>query len=296
MYSNSAYLGRFNEDISDKSKPIVVTAAGYYRVHTSSVIETKRPNGRKDYQLIYVASGKLHLHIVGEEKIIAKGNMILFRPGEKQLYYLYSVEKPEIYWVHFTGNNIEEMLERNNMQSNKNLFFAGTSPDYPWMYRQMIRELQLRRTNYEEILNIHLQQLFLIINRYLKEENDVGSKILDEIEKSIRYFNEFYNKDIQIEKYARDHFMTPCWFIQNFKRVTKNTPKQYIVSLRITSAMNLLDNTKYNVYEIANAVGYDNTQYFCRLFKKYTGMTPLEYQNRSNNKVIENYEYDSKTI
>ena len=40
MYTNLAYLGEEHEDIVDLSKPIIVTAAGYYRVHTSRVIET----------------------------------------------------------------------------------------------------------------------------------------------------------------------------------------------------------------------------------------------------------------
>ena len=51
MYTNLAYLGEPHEDIIDNSKPILVTAAGYYRVHTSHVIETDRPNGRGDYQI-----------------------------------------------------------------------------------------------------------------------------------------------------------------------------------------------------------------------------------------------------
>ena len=58
------------------------------------------------------------------------------------------------------------------------------------------------------------------------------------------------------------------------------TPLQYIVSLRITNSMNLMDNTNYNINQIAAAVGYDNAQYFSRLFKKHTGMTPSEYKNR----------------
>ena len=49
MYTNLAYLGEEHEDIVDKSKPLIVTAAGYYRVHTSRVIDTERPNGRGDY-------------------------------------------------------------------------------------------------------------------------------------------------------------------------------------------------------------------------------------------------------
>ena len=46
--------------------------------------------------------------------------------------------------------------------------------------------------------------------------------------------------------------------------------------------MNLIDNTDYNMSQIASAVGYDNSMYFSRIFKKHTGMTPTEYKYRND--------------
>lgn len=283
MYTNIAYLGAEHEDIVDKSKPLIVTAAGYYRVHTSKVIETERPNGRGDYQLLYIASGLAHFYINGVERIIPKGNMVLFRPGETQMYYLYASEKPETYWVHFTGSDVGLLLNYYQMPRNENVFFTGTSPDYQWLFRQMIQELQLQRVNFEDMLNMNLRHIFLIINRYLKEGSDVGSEMLNEVERATHYFNEHYNQPIVIEDYARERGMTANWFIQSFRRITKFTPMQYILSLRITNAMNLIDNTNYNMTEIALSIGYDNSMYFSRVFKKHTGLTPTEYKNRNKN-------------
>ena len=99
-------------------------------------------------------------------------------------------------------------------------------------------------------LGMHLRMIFLVINRYLKEGNQIGTEMLDEIERATHYFRENYNQNIVIEQYAEEHLMTPCWFIQNFKQVTKVTPMQYIMSLRINNAMNMLDTTKYNVTQI----------------------------------------------
>ena len=53
---------------------------------------------------------------------------------------------------------------------------------------------------------------------------------------------------------------------------------QYITNLRITNAMNLIENTDYNISQVAEAVGYDNPAYFRRLFHKHTGMSPSEYK------------------
>ena len=281
MYTNLAYLGKKHEDIVDKSKPLIITAAGYYRVQTNRVVETRRPNGRGDYQLLYIASGCAHFYFDGAERIIPKGNMVLFRPGETQIYDLYAVDKPETYWVHFTGSDVGLLLNYYQMPKNENVFFTGTSPDYQWLFRQMILELQLQRTNYEDLLNMNLRHIFLMINRYLHEGTDIGTQMLDEIERATHYFNEHYNEPIIIEEYTKERSMTANWFIQNFRRITKYTPMQYILNLRMTNAMNLIDNTNYNMTQIASAIGYDNSMYFSRIFKKHTGMTPTEYKRRN---------------
>ena len=149
----------------------------------------------------------------------------------------------------------------------------------------MIQELQLRRVNYEDLLNMNLRHIFLMINRYLKEDMRIGSDMLNEIEKATHFFNENYNQEISIEEYAQKHHMSSCWFIRSFKQIVKTTPMQYIVSMRITNAMNLMDNTDYNISQVAAAVGYDNPLYFSRLFNKYTGMSPSEYKKSKNKKI-----------
>ena len=280
MYINRAYLGKQHEDIVNITTPLLITAVGYFRVHSREVLQTHRKNGRGDYQLIYVAEGKLYLINNGKEQIVSKGNMILFRPGEPQLYTLYAKDRPETYWVHFTGNNVERILEYYNIPVGTNVFFTGVSGNYKWLFRKMIQELQLKRTNFAEMLMLQLRQLLLYISRNIEEGPLVTADLLDEVEQAMHYFNKNFYLPIIIEDYAKEHHMTPWWFIQNFKKITQVTPAQYIVSLRISNAMNLLDNTDYSVAKIAMSVGYDNALYFSRLFKRHVGCSPRDYRKR----------------
>ena len=81
-----------------------------------------------------------------------------------------------------------------------------------------------------------------------------------------------------IEEYAESRHMSISWFIRSFKHYCKMTPLNYIVSIRISNAKTLLENTSYNITEIAAIVGYDNPLYFSALFKKNTGMSPTEFR------------------
>ena len=83
-----------------------------------------------------------------------------------------------------------------------------------------------------------------------------------------------------MENYTASRGMSISWFIRSFKEFIGFTPMQYILSLRITNAQNLLQNTEYNVTEIADIVGYDNPLYFSRLFKKQSGISPSEFRKK----------------
>ena len=74
--------------------------------------------------------------------------------------------------------------------------------------------------------------------------------------------------------------MSVCWFIRSFKRYTGVTPLQYITTIRINKAKELLKDSGYSIQEIGSLVGYDNQLYFSRMFKKQTGCSPSQYREK----------------
>lgn len=279
MYINSAYLNNTTRDIKDKSKPLIVTSCGTYRLYTHPKLPTWRPRGRLDYQLVYIASGKAHFHFDGKEEIITAGHMVLYRPKEPQKYEYYAEEQTEAYWVHFTGGNVKNIMRSYGIPDDRKVFYCGSGLEYQQHFRMMIQELQLCRMDYQEMLEIHLRQIFIMLHRYITASAKVeNSAIAEEIDESMLYFTEHYNHNISIEKYAASRHMSTSWFIRNFKQYTGFTPMQYILSIRISNAERLLETTEYNLTEIASIIGYDNPLYFSRIFKKQKGLSPSEYR------------------
>ena len=282
MYTNVAYLHNSLADIADDSRSLIVRSCGYYRIITRQEFHTDRPSGRKDYQLLYIAKGKGYFTIGGKLRILGEGSMILYRPDEPQHYYYRAADRTEVFWVHFTGRDAGELLRYYELPESENVFSVGTSPDIQWLYRQMIGELQLCRQNYEELLSLILRHIFIVANRCLTEGSRGATP--GEIERATHYFNENYRAKINIEEYAAQRHMSACWFIRSFRETVKQTPMQYILSLRMSNAQSLLEATDYNITEIAAAVGYDDPLYFSRLFRRHTGFSPTEYRKRMNGK------------
>ncbi len=283
MYTNNAYLNNSTLDIKDKSKPLIVTSCGTYHLYTRPKLPTWRPRGRRDFQLLYIASGKAHFHFDGKEQIVTAGHMVLYRPKEPQKYEYYGEDQTEVYWVHFTGGNVTNILRSYGITDDKKVFYCGSGLDYKNLFRSMINELQMCKENYAEMLEMYLRQIFIMLKRYftdsLKTDN---AHVIEEIDKATLYFNEHYSEEISIEEYAQNNHFSVSWFIRNFKHCTGSTPMQYILSKRIYNAEILLHDSTYNVTEIAEIVGYDNPLYFSRIFKKVKGLSPSEYRKNIN--------------
>lgn len=279
MYMNSAYLNSSRTPFKDKSKPLIVTCCGTYRLKTKARLPTRRPRGSLDYQLIYVASGKTHFYFGNEEHIVNAEQMVFFQPRQEQHYEYFAADKPEVYWIHFTGSDVKNILRHYNIPLDEPVFYSGNSPTYAYLFKEIIHELQTCRVGYQELMEMYLRQIFLLIARSREEPKPtVSSFIQDEMELARRYFTEHYNEDINIEEYAKSRGMSFSWFSRNFKQLTAKSPMQYVVSVRINNAVNLLGCSSYNINEISNIVGYENPLYFSRIFKKVKGVSPSDYR------------------
>lgn len=280
MFVNSGYLHDSRAPIKDKSRPLIVTSCGTYRLKTVKRLPTWRPKGRFDYQLLYIVSGKGHFYFHGEDRVVYAGRMVLIQPRQEQRYEYFGEDKPEVYWVHFTGSDVKNILRSYNIPMDDPIFYSGASSTYSYLFKEMIHELQNCKTGYEDLLAMYLRQIFLLVQRTRQEERPtVSTYIQEEMEFARRYFNEHYNEPISIQEYAESRNMSVCYFQRNFKQIVKHTPMQYLLTIRVNNAASLLETTDYSMAEIAAIVGYEDPLYFSRLFRKIKGVSPRDYRN-----------------
>lgn len=118
------------------------------------------------------------------------------------------------------------------------------------------------------------------ICRVISQDKDQKTIIL----KAKQFINNHYKENISLEIVAEYLHISPNYFSKLFSEEAEEGFVDYVTRVRIDSAKELLKTTQYKVYEVAEMVGYDNTHYFSRLFKKATGISPIDYKAHSVDK------------
>lgn len=92
------------------------------------------------------------------------------------------------------------------------------------------------------------------------------------------YIEKNFQENINLNKISNYVSLSKNYFCNIFKKETGITIWDYLIRIRMEEAKRMLLETEQKTYEISERVGYDDPSYFGRLFKKYTGFTPMEFR------------------
>lgn len=256
----------------EKNSPLIVNSCGYQKFLTRDY-SIHRPGGRVDYQIIYIAQGSGVFITEGKRRRAAEGSILVYTPGEPQIYEYYAKDTPVIYWIHFTGYMSEQVLQKFHISSG----YAGTDGQIQEIFREMILELQLKKKYYEDVTLALFYKLMCLFGRAGDEEHSLpgGSRLF---EKLIIRLNQEYGAPWNIRKMAECCNMSEGYFSHLFKENMKIAPMQYLTKLRMKKAKELLVGSSMHISEVAEVTGFDDPMYFSRIFKKYSGISPKKYQ------------------
>ena len=96
------------------------------------------------------------------------------------------------------------------------------------------------------------------------------------------YIEDCHEEKLSIEMLSDKFAISKRNFIRRFKKATQNTPFEYIQRVRVEAAKKKFEITTLNINEVMYQVGYNDEKAFRKTFKKYTGLSPLEYRRKYN--------------
>lgn len=106
------------------------------------------------------------------------------------------------------------------------------------------------------------------------------------MERVVQYICSNYNRELRLEQLATIFGYNSAYLGKVFHQYTGENFNNYLDRIRITEAKRLLALDEYKVYEVAEMVGYTNINYFHNKFKKYVGISPLNYKRQAKGEAV----------
>ncbi|SDC08580.1 AraC-like ligand binding domain-containing protein [Pelagirhabdus alkalitolerans] len=102
------------------------------------------------------------------------------------------------------------------------------------------------------------------------------------IAKSIAYIKQHFQTDISLPDIVHASGLSTYHFSRLFQREMKDSPIKYVTKMRINHALNLLQDPNFSIEEVARQVGYEDANYFTKVFKQYVELTPSDYRHNKS--------------
>ncbi len=102
------------------------------------------------------------------------------------------------------------------------------------------------------------------------------------IKKAQVFIEANYDQKLNVDDLASRFAISSRSFLRRFKKATANTPLEYIQRVRIEAAKKRLESSTDSVTQVMYDMGYLDSKAFRNVFKKYTGLSPVEYRNKYN--------------
>ncbi|MGN0243879.1 MAG: helix-turn-helix domain-containing protein [Lachnospiraceae bacterium] len=261
---------------------MAISSAGHFKLVSREKKDTNRKNN-PDYLLLYVAEGALRFYIDDKELILPAGHMYLYQPNAYHHFTYYLEDHPDVYWIHFFEGYLEDTL-KNCGFTHEGAYHVGNSIMIENLFNNIIQGYYQNQPHRRKIAEHYLHIILYEMSNGMQLQSMIHDKpglLNHQIENDISYFYHHYQDSFHIRDYAKMQNVSINWFITRFKNYTGKTPLQFLNDIRIDKAKNLLISKYFTTDEITHMVGFEDSDYFTRLFKRHEGVTPSQYRKNS---------------
>ncbi len=164
------------------------------------------------------------------------------------------------------------------------------SPEVPWQAEAIsimkeIITVQDSEKDVELVSSFLVQKLWhlMYINleeKYLKQRGETLVSTQVRLQMMMQYIHENYREKILLEDISNHGTVSKSTALNLFRRYLDDTPVHYLLRYRLQESAKLLVTTEKKIAVISEYSGFDNVEYFCKMFKKYYKMTPTEYRRK----------------
>ena len=195
--------------------------------------------------------------------------------------------------IYIPDSHVRSRLESNNVDYVSFNFHATEKLFSSFYLKDCIEEVSRSLVRVFDCVfarTINLQDprfISLLESLILQLRTEYSSNVENHVSKTVKqYVKTHLSEKITLEDLGQEVFLSPNYCERIFKQETGQSIVDYILDKRIEYAKNLLWDTSIKLTHVAQTVGYHDYGYFCRIFKKRTGYSPLQFRQQTQGKNV----------
>ena len=236
------------------------------------------PHTHNHMELFYILGGKGQFSIQDQLYPVNANNLVIINPNVTHTEVSLNAQPLEYIVLGIDGIELQTSANSNGQFNILNEF---ESVDISGCLRNIIREMELKNTGYEDICQAYMEILIirLMRNTALDIPSEPHSVAANRQCAAVRrYIDLHFKESLTLEQLAEEGHMNKFYLSHAFKREYGISPINYMISRRIEESKYLLAETDLSMSQIAQLLGFSSLSYFSQAFRRTQSISPKEYR------------------
>ena len=259
-----------------------------------------------DYEIIYIADGKMFVTVEGVRQECIEGDIIFLRPRLHHILESANVKvvQPHVHFDFFEDEFSKDIyipfITEDKMTENQKRWFrkdylkeAGINlpPVIRLNNSYAIKNILFRLIDeftYKYPYSSYMQQALLIelfteiVRSYYHSLQNTTDKQSENLDRLVKYIYSHADENLGLDDLAREANLSKWYLIKVFEGRFNQSPQKYVAQIRWKRACQLIQFSAQSLKEISLQMNFDSQQSFCRWFKNIDGHSPMHYRTNEN--------------
>ncbi|MDR2434511.1 MAG: AraC family transcriptional regulator [Treponema sp.] len=215
---------------------------------------------------------------------VKRGDIVIYNPNVS--HYERSSTGDPLEMLFFGVRNIRLVgLPENHLISEGLSEVFHTNGQYEFFERifsSLVSEIESDQIFSRELSESFTRMILIMILRLVSKDDDKYLKNNESFFKAKAYMDQHYLQIESLESLCNEVFISKFYLTHLFKKYLGKTPLQYIIQKKLDLAKMFLVESDMTIKDIAARCGYEDPNYFCKLFKKHEGITAMNYRKKTD--------------
>jgi len=231
------------------------------------------------YEFYYLCKGEVDYLVDGKIYSVRKGDLVVIPPNTLHKSIKNNAARKRIL-LYLNPSYLDSKFSDSYSYPSSGLFHLYRNNRIPDIFFSLLSEFNEEKN--QLMIRSLLYEFIILLSRHKDSEKDIQKTISTNspVQKVMEYIHSEYTSNISLSSAATALFMNKSYLSRTFKKHTGFTFTEYLNNHRIQTAIKLLEDSSKNISEIAEQVGFNSLNHFCKTFKNHIGCSPLNYRKQ----------------